>query len=317
MEISVIIPVHNSIEYTRESLQHLMVSIIQVSHPEWHFSVVVVDDGSSDGTSGWIRQHYPKVHLCSGDGNLWWSGAMNMGMEFALKQIRSDYIIWWNNDIYPAEDYFQNLIRVLGSYETNVLIGSKIYIAEKPDVIWSYGGDFHKFWGHSYMPGSNQKDGASFLSPREADWLAGMGTVLHRNIIQKTGLLNSTDFPHYHGDVDYCCRARIAGFKIVVVPELRIWNYTQHSGRTHGFKWRNLIPNLIDIKSINHFHKEWKLYRKYAHTPLAYLMLLKKYAGYFVKFVLRSGERGEWRREKGEGRRERGDGREKDREIER
>ncbi len=266
-----------------------MMSLNIVNQPEWHFSVIIVDDGSTDGTSEWIAQNYPQVHLCRGEGNMWWSGAMNLGMEYALAKLKSEYIIWWNNDIYPACDYFQNLIKVIGEYDSPVVIGSKIYFAEQPGLIWSYGGYFHKFWGHSYMLGNNQKDEASFLSPREADWLPGMGTVLHHSIIEKTGMLNYTDFPQYHSDIDYCCRARLAGYKIMIVPELQIWNHTQHSGRTHGYKLKKLIPNLNDIKSIYHFRKEWKLYRRYAPTPLAYLVLTKKYAGYFLKFILRKG----------------------------
>ncbi len=290
MKAAIIIPVHNSIDYTRKSLQRLMSSLAIVDESDWQFPVIVVDDGSTDGTSEWLDQHYPQIHLCQGDGNLWWSGAINMGMKYALEHLKADYIIWWNNDILPAYDYFQNVIRLLNEFESPVVIGSKIYFADQPDLIWCYGGYFHKFWGHSYMPGNGQNDGQTFSIRKEADWLPGMGTIFHREIIEKTGMLNFDDFPQYHSDIDYCCRTRIMGYKVIVVPELRIWNHTEHSGRSHEFKFRKLIPGLYDIKSIHHFNKEWKLYRKYAPTPLAYMILVKKYIGYFVKFALGRGK---------------------------
>jgi GT2 family glycosyltransferase len=286
-KISIIIPVHNSLAYTQNALMALYNALRKANDQSWKFEVIVVDDGSSDGTGSWIREHYPQIHLLTGNGSLWWSGSINLGMKYAVDELGSDYILWWNNDIFPAEDYFLNLISLVGNATEPIVYGSKIYMAEKPEIIWSYGGMFHRRWGHSYMPDSGQPDGPELKVPREADWLAGMGTLLPIEVVNNTGSLNQRDFPQYHGDLDYTLRAKRAGYKVVVFPELKIWNHTSHSGRSHENKLDRLIPTLSDTKSIYNFRKEWLLYRKYVRNPIAYFMLARKYLGYFVKFVLR------------------------------
>lgn len=287
--ISIIIPIHNSIEYTKNALRDLYSSIREVNDPAWQFEVVVVDDGSEDGSSDWISKHYPGVNLCKGNGNLWWSGSMNLGIKYAIDQAGADYILWWNNDIFPDPVYFKNLIMILNGSGYNTVYGSKIYVAEEPEVIWSYGGKFHSKWGHSYMPENFTPDRPEFQQPSEADWLPGMGTILPVHIIKAIGDVNAIDFPQYHGDVDYTYRCKLSGFRIEVRPELKIWNHTTHSGMRHTRKLRGLITALRSVKSNHNFAKEWLLYRKYSKNPLAYLMLMKKYIGYLIKFPFRSG----------------------------
>ncbi|MEL6945455.1 MAG: glycosyltransferase, partial [Bacteroidota bacterium] len=70
------------------------------------YSVIVVDDGSTDGTYEEIYESYPTVILLKGDGNLWWTGAIRMGMEYAYKQ-DADYIIWLNDDTLPLAGSIQ------------------------------------------------------------------------------------------------------------------------------------------------------------------------------------------------------------------
>jgi GT2 family glycosyltransferase len=285
--ISVIIPVHNSLAYTKDAIRLLKSALQWVKEPSWKFHVVVVDDGSGDGTSAWIKEHHPDIHLLQGDGKLWWSGAINKGMEFSTGELEADYILWWNNDIYPADDYFLNLTSIIGNATEPMVYGSKIFMAERPDRIWSYGGVFSRVWGHSKMPDTNKPDGPEYDSARKVDWLPGMGTLLPAEVIRKTGWLNAADFPQYHSDIDYTYRAKLLGYPIEVRPELHIWNHTFHSGRSHENKLGRLIPTLRDIKSIHNFKKEWLLYRKYARNPIAFFMLAKKYVGYFVKFAVR------------------------------
>jgi GT2 family glycosyltransferase len=284
--ISIIIPVHNSIEYTKNALRDLFASIRNVDDPAWQFKVVVVDDGSEDGSSAWISQQYPEVHLCQGDGNLWWSGSINLGMRYAMDALDAAYILWWNNDIYPAEDYFLNLARLLENAGQDNVIGSKIYVASAPGLVWSYGGIFHPTWGHSYMPNSYMADSPRLTEPMEVDWLCGMGTLLPVGVVKAVGMLNDKDFPQYHGDIDYTSRVRISGFSLKVRPELRIWNHTEHSGISHEGKIGRLIPSLQRKNSIHNFRKEWLLYRKYSKNPLAYAMVIKKYFAYLLRFVL-------------------------------
>ena len=76
--VYIIIPVHNRKEITLKCLDTLK----QNGDLDKYY-VIVIDDGSTDGTSEAIQSLYPDVIILTGDGNLWWTGAIKKGMEYA------------------------------------------------------------------------------------------------------------------------------------------------------------------------------------------------------------------------------------------
>jgi GT2 family glycosyltransferase len=73
--IFIVIPVHNRRDFTRECLLSLRKQTYK------NFKVIIVDDGSMDGTGDMIEKDFPEVIPLKGDGELWWTGATNMGVE--------------------------------------------------------------------------------------------------------------------------------------------------------------------------------------------------------------------------------------------
>jgi len=95
MKIAVIIPVFNRRETTLKCLGLLKNNVLIPNNSL--INIIVVDDGSTDGTAAAIKLAFPDVKILNGDGNLWWTGAINMGVEFALSQ-DFDYLLTRLND---------------------------------------------------------------------------------------------------------------------------------------------------------------------------------------------------------------------------
>lgn len=288
--IAILIPVFNGISFTQKCLNNLYGIFSTMGELARQFRIVLIDDGSTDGTREWVEQHYPDTVVLTGDGNLWWSGGINKGIEYTLQTLQCDYTLWWNNDIHCAGDYFINLLSLSERLPEHVIAGSKIYYADNQNVVWSMGGRFNPRNGEKTVKGMNEADSPVFDQETEADWLPGMGTLIHRSVYKKTGLVNAKEFPQYHGDSDFTYRAKLDGFIIRVYPQLKIWNDKTNSGLQQIDTASLLVRSLSDIRSNYHLGKDLLFYRKYANSPFAYLPLVKKYfyyiGGYFKWWAL-------------------------------
>ena len=284
IHISILLPIHNGLDFTEKCLENLQDNFNQPEVNKEDFTLIVIDDGSTDGSAQWIKEHYPKTVILKGDGNLWWSGGINKGIEYALNQHETSYILMWNNDIFVKSNYLFNLYNILNQYPKNTIIGSKIYFADDPSIIWAMGGVFMPKTGKKFTYGTLQTDGQEYNLPFEADWLPGMGTVVHRNVFEKIGLMDAQSFPQYHGDSDFTFRAKLAGYKLVALPQLCIWNDKSNSGLHHQNRFPILMRSLYDIKSNNHIGKDILFYRKYSTSLFAYKALLDKYFFYIGGF---------------------------------
>ena len=283
--LSIVIPVHNGLNYTKNCIKSLINNLEQDLYSRPKVEIVVIDDGSTDGTSGWLKDEYPMVHVLRGSGDLWWSGGINKGVYFALNELKSDYILWWNNDILPAENYFHELFQIIEKSQPGVLIGSKIFVLDQDNLIWGMGGRFNPKNGDRFMYGEMQPDNNLFQKPFEVDWFPGMGTAIHKSVFETIGFLDEKNFPQYHGDSDYTFRARKAGFKLIAFNQLRIKNDNTNTGIKHQGSLKYLYQSLTGIKSNYNIKKDFLFFKKHATSPIAYKQLFHKYFRYIGGFL--------------------------------
>lgn len=291
-KVAILLPVYNALTYTKKTLENLSWLLVSdtLALKGFVFEIVVVDDGSTDGTSEWIKAHFPGVHVLAGDGNLWWSGGINRAAVFALFERKAHYLLLWNNDIVAGEEYFPALCRILTETGPETIVGSKVFIAGTDDIIWTMGGRFNPLTGIKYPVGYGKPDSEPYRKPLEVDWLPGMGTCLHRSVIEKIGYWDEVHFPQYHGDSDFTCRARENGFILRVYPELKLWNHIEHTGALHHGRWKDLLQSFSSLRSNYHLGKDILFYRRHGKGVLCYYGLVVKYVryvgGYFMGKLL-------------------------------
>ncbi|MGB3291828.1 MAG: glycosyltransferase [Phormidesmis sp.] len=202
------IPVRNRKAFTTAILQQLTDQIAQqvaakVLQPD-DVQIVVVDDGSTDGTPQLIEEQFPQVHLLQGSGDLWWTGAIAHAMTYVAETLHCDYVIWLNDDITLADDFIFQVVQHCPSPKgPKTLIGGVICDQQHPDWI-VFGG---------VIASRLINDTRQFEQPvLKVDTLNGNIAILPTCIIQDIGLPDTQRFRHYGGDFEYVCRAKRNGY---------------------------------------------------------------------------------------------------------
>ena len=249
------------------------------------FSIVVVDDGSTDGSSEWLAEHYPSVDVLKGNGNLWWTGAVNKGAQYAIEQLKADYVILWNDDTLCDPPYFIELIRLLdqSSMYRNSVLASKIYWLDEPNTLFNYGCYYSSKTGRKKLIGVNEKDSSQFSSIIPIDWSGGMGTIIPAKILTEVGYFDATYFPQYHGDLDFFMRAGKRGYCSYAVPTLKIYNDRDSTGVSKAKSFAELRKILLSNRSCHNIRHNFLLNQRHANTVLSWGYFLLRYFGLVSK----------------------------------
>lgn len=234
------------------------------------YGVVVVDNGSTDGSPAVIRQRFPEVVVIENGENLGYTGGNNVGLRYALAQ-GADYVLLLNNDTVVASDFLHLLVEAAGAGEDVGMAGPTIYYYDLPDVIWSAGGAIDWRQGRTWMVGLDERDSGQFgLAPRGVDFVTGCALLVKRAVLEQVGLLDERFFVYYE-EAEWCVRARRVGFKIVHVPQAHTWHKISPGNQTdsplvHYYMTRN---RLLFLKLVGAGIEAW------LHTLLAeYLRIL-------------------------------------------
>ena len=211
--VFVVIPVHNRLALTRTCLAALDEQTTR------NTTVVVVDDGSDDGTHEALSAEFPTVVVLKGDGSLWWTGAMNLGVGWVLgRAVPSDLVLTLNNDTIPPTDYVEGLLRA-HELTPDTLIGSLLVQADDKRTIIDGGvhinwvtAKFHTAWRG--IPLTIDERGGPQLHP--VDVLSGCGTLVPVRAYRRVGPYDQDRLRHYAADFEFSRRAGRAGFDLAV-----------------------------------------------------------------------------------------------------
>lgn len=237
MKVGIVVLNYNGWENTLKCIESLKRSRKYFKEVE----IIVVDNNSTDGS----QTHLAKlgdVSLILNNENLGYSGGNNIGIKSALTS-KCDYVLIINNDTYIDELFLKNIFK---SKERDAISSPKIYFAPgfefhkdrylKTDlgkVIWYAGGQID--WSNiiGMHIGVDEVDAGQFNEKKKIDFATGACMLVKKEVFEKIGMFDEKYFL-YLEDMDFCVRAKKAGFGITFIPQAKVWHINAASSGGSG-----------------------------------------------------------------------------------
>ncbi len=183
--------------------------------------IMVLDNGSSDGTPDAIRRAFPEVQVRELKRNWGYAAGNNLALQMALEQGREGVFLL-NNDTVVDPGCLEALWETARSAPRVGAVGPLVWAWPPSQGIWALGGEIH--WRHAYT--SHREVGRmepSRCSPQPVDFIPGCGILMLREALEAVGGFDERYFMYWE-ETDWCQRARRAGFSIWVDPRAQMWH---------------------------------------------------------------------------------------------
>jgi GT2 family glycosyltransferase len=184
--------------------------------------VVVVDNGSSDGSAERLRRARPDVELIETGENLGFAGGNDVGLRRVLEDARIARVLLLNTDVEVDPGFLAPLAAALADPRV-AAAGPKIFYFDPPDRLWAAGGRLRIRETVTVEFGRGQPDGPEFSRPADVSYLTTCCLLVRREALEAVGLLDPAYFINVD-DADWCRRALDRGLALRYVPESRIWH---------------------------------------------------------------------------------------------
>jgi GT2 family glycosyltransferase len=236
-------------------------------------SVVVADNGSTDGSPEALRRAFgERVHQVLMGRNTGFAGAVNAGMRYAFERGAGSALVLNNDTVIDPQ-----MLRLLGEaaeeHPDAGIVGPAIFYIEPPDRIWRLGDR-----DYAWLPIPLRIADREARQPVvEMGYATGCGMLVRREVVEAIGYLDDVYFMYYE-DADFSRRARERGFRILCVPQAKMWHRVSATARQDGVRqvyWRSRSQAIF--------------YRKHARgglKPLAHLFVAGKTALAWAQFAL-------------------------------
>ena len=214
--------------------------------------VFLVDNASSDGSVDALRDWFgPALHIIENPQNLGFAQGNNQGIQRALGE-GAEWVLLMNNDTLVAPDFLVELKKGLQQPGQFEILSPLILYYDLPDTIWYLGDRLVPGTLLTLNPYRGRKDWDGLPGLMEVDFVSGCSMLVRREVFERVGLFDTSLFM-YGEEVDFCWRARQAGYRMACVTSAKMWHKVSTSGSRDRPKTRYLrIRNQI------------RFYRKYA-----------------------------------------------------
>ena len=262
MEVSVVIPNFNGIAFLDSVLASLEGQTLS------NFEVILVDNGSTDGSCSFVTANYPWVHLIELSENFGFCGAVNAGIRAA----KAPYVLLLNNDTEVKEDFVEEMLAAIRRHKNAFSCGARMVQYHDRDRLDDVG-NYYCALGWSFARGRGKDIHAYETEDKIFSACAG-AAIYRKKIIEKIGYFDEEHFA-YLEDTDIGYRARIYGYENWYAPTAIVYHVGSGTSgsRYNQFKTRYSSRNNI--------------YLIYKNMPLLQIILNLPFlaVGFLIKFL--------------------------------
>lgn len=260
--VSIVVLAHNKAEYTRRCLDGLLASSFRP------FEVVAVDNGSTDETPALFEQFAARAEAADirfRPVRLEENAGAVTGRNLALERVEGDYVVFLDNDVVPrTRSWLEGLKAVLDGDRTIGIVGPKLIYPFPPHLIQFGGGAVTPTGWVQFCGRGEPRDHPDFNAPREVQCLISACWMMPYEVYQRVGALDEAFNPVQFEDIDYCYRARHAGYRVVYEPSVEMYHFENvTSGDTPQINY-----TYVTVKNGMRFKKKWRFMFEAEGGPL-------------------------------------------------
>lgn len=268
MKSTIVIPNYNGMSYIEACLQSVYAQTVT------DYDVIIVDNGSKDGSLAWIKANYPQTRVIEFEQNQGFCKAVNEG----IKASNTPYVVLLNNDTVVECDFLMELEKAMDQNRNAFSASAKMLVMKNPELI-DDAGDYYCALGWAFAIGKGKPE-THYNRSRKVFAACGGAAIYRREVFEQIGYFDEEHFA-YLEDIDIGYRARIHGYDNYYVPKARV----HHAGSAvSGSRYNEFKINLSSRNSV---------YLVYKNMPLLQILINLPFlgSGFLIKevFFLRKG----------------------------
>ena len=207
----------------RKLLQQYLPSVVKYS---LGYDVYVADNGSEDDSVSFLKENFPTVKIIQLDKNYGFTGGYNR----ALSQISADYFVLLNDDVEVTKGWVNPIVKLM-SQDDKIAVCQPKLLSYTDKTKFEYAGaagGYIDYLGYPFCAGRIfehlEQDKGQYNQPREIFWATGAAMFVKSNVFRELKGLDEDFFAHME-EIDFCWRAKNAGYKVMYCPDSTVYHY--------------------------------------------------------------------------------------------
>jgi GT2 family glycosyltransferase len=262
-KLSVVIPAFDGLDQLRQCLKALR------SGKHREFETIVVDHGTNDVITDVLSTQFPEVHFLRGSSELWWTGATNLGVKYALAR-DSDIIMLLNHDCYVEDNTISKLLQhakqnpgcIIAPTQYDITTG-RVIIGATSIFALGFPTIIPPAWWYRYLYSST-------IVPTRLI-TGGRGVVIPAGIFEEAGYFDEKELPHYYADHDFYRRCVKTGVRLLVSTDTRVYvddEMSSSANKTDNLSYAGFRESLTSRRSHRNLRDLYALFSRHCSLRL-------------------------------------------------